>query len=67
MDLERQVVTEPGGPSDPNGAPEPDGASHPFEVDPFLKHFILEGLDEIGWTLQFEDDIAAYERTQCTG
>ncbi len=55
VDLERQIVTEPG------------GASHPFEVDPFLKHFILEGLDEIGWTLQFEDDIAAYERTQCTG
>ena len=55
VDLERQVVTEPG------------GASLPFEVDPFLRHFILEGLDEIGWTLQFEDDIAAYERTQCTG
>ncbi len=79
VDLERQVVTEPGGASEPSGAPdsrgasetsdapEPGGASHPFEVDPFLKHFILEGLDEIGWTLQFEDDIAAYERTQCTG
>ena len=79
VDLERQVVTEPGGASDPsgapepggasdpNGAPEPNGTSHPFEVDPFLKHFILEGLDEIGWTLQYEDDIAAYERTQRTG
>ena len=73
VDLERQVVTEPGGPSDTSGpsdtgsAPDPGGASHRFEVDPFLKHFILEGLDEIGWTLQFEDDIAAYERTQCTG
>ena len=55
VDLERQVVTEPSGPS------------HRFEVDPFLKHFILEGLDEIGWTLQFEDDIAAYERTRSTG
>ena len=67
VDLERQVVIEPGGPSDTKGAPEPDGASHPFEVDPFLKHFIQEGLDEIGWTLQFEDDIAAYERTRSTG
>ncbi len=55
VDLEGQVVTEP------------DGASHRFEVDPFRKNFILNGLDEIGWTLQYEDDIAAYERTQCTG
>ena len=74
VDLERQVVTDPGGVSEPGGgatesggASEPGGGSHPFEVDPFLKHFILKGLDEIGWTLQFEDDIAAYERTQCTG
>ena len=55
VDLERQVVTEP------------DGASGRFEVDPFRKTFILKGLDEIGWTLQYEDDIAAYERTQRTG
>ncbi|MDE2848368.1 MAG: 3-isopropylmalate dehydratase small subunit [Gemmatimonadota bacterium] len=55
VDLEEQVVAEP------------RGASHRFEVDPFLRHFILKGLDEIGWTLQYEDDIAAYERTQCTG
>ncbi len=55
VDLERQVVTEP------------DGASDRFEVDPFRKTFILKGLDEIGWTLQYEDDIAAYERTQRTG
>jgi len=55
VDLEEQVVTEPG------------GASHRFEVDPFRKNFILNGLDEIGWTLQYEDDIAAYERTQRTG
>ena len=67
VDLERQVVIEPGSATDPTGATEPGGASHRFEVDPFLKHFILEGLDEIGWTLQFEDDISAYERTQCTG
>ena len=67
VDLERQVVTEPGGATGPNGSPEPGGPSHRFEVDPFLKHFILEGLDEIGWTLQFEDDISAYERTRSTG
>ena len=55
IDLERQIVTEP------------DCASDRFEVDPFRKTFILKGLDEIGWTLQYEDDIAEYERTQCTG
>ena len=54
VDLERQVVDEPG------------GAAHRFDVDPFRKNFLLKGLDEIGWTLQYEDDIAAYERTQCT-
>jgi 3-isopropylmalate/(R)-2-methylmalate dehydratase small subunit len=51
IDLEAQTVTEPG------------GATHTFEVDPFRKEFILKGLDEIGWTLQFEADIAAYEQT----
>ena len=55
VDLERQVVTQP------------DGAADRFEVDPFRKTFILKGLDEIGWTLQYEDDIAEYERTQRTG
>ncbi len=55
VDLERQVVTEP------------DGTADRFEVDPFRKTFILKGLDEIGWTLQYEDDIAEYERTQRTG
>ncbi len=55
VDLERQIVTEP------------DGASDQFEVDPFRKTFILKGLDEIGWTLQYEEDIAKYERSECTG
>ena len=67
VDLERQVVTEPGGAADTTGAPDSHGASHRFEVDPFRKTFILKGLDEIGWTLQYEDDIAEYERTQRTG
>jgi 3-isopropylmalate/(R)-2-methylmalate dehydratase small subunit len=33
-----------------------------FDVDPFVKHSLLEGLDEIGLTLQEEDQIAAYEQ-----
>ena len=41
---------------------EPNGTSHTFEVDSFRKEFIQKGLDEIGWTMQYEDDITAYEK-----
>ncbi|HET7560678.1 MAG TPA: 3-isopropylmalate dehydratase small subunit [Limnochordia bacterium] len=33
-----------------------------FEVDAFRKHCLLEGLDDIGLTLQQADKIAAYEK-----
>jgi 3-isopropylmalate/(R)-2-methylmalate dehydratase small subunit len=33
----------------------------PFALDPFQRHCLLEGLDEIGLTLAHEDAIAAYE------
>ncbi|MFL6524169.1 MAG: 3-isopropylmalate dehydratase small subunit [Nitrososphaera sp.] len=33
-----------------------------FEIDNFYKKLLLEGLDSIGLTLQFEDYIAKYER-----
>lgn len=33
-----------------------------FEVDPFVKHSLLEGLDEIGLTLREEEAISAYEQ-----
>jgi 3-isopropylmalate/(R)-2-methylmalate dehydratase small subunit len=39
----------------------PDGAVHRFEIDPFRKHCLLEGLDEIGLTLAHEAAIAAFE------
>ncbi|HXT36396.1 MAG TPA: 3-isopropylmalate dehydratase small subunit [Chloroflexota bacterium] len=39
----------------------PSGASHPFSIDPFVKDSLVRGLDPIGWTLQFEDLISAYE------
>ena len=39
----------------------PDGTAHNFEIGDFEKYCLLNGLDEIGWTLQFEADIAAYE------
>lgn len=40
----------------------PDGTTHGFEVDPFAKHCLLEGVDELGLTMSFEEDIAAFER-----
>ncbi len=38
-----------------------DGPSYDFEVDPFRKHCLLEGLDDIGLTLQKVDKISAFE------
>ena len=37
------------------------GAAIPFDVDAFRKHCLLEGLDDIGLTLQHVDEIRAYE------
>ena len=37
------------------------GFSRPFEIDEFRRHCLLNGLDDIGLTLQFEDKISAYE------
>ncbi len=39
----------------------PDGGVIGFEIDPFRKHCLLNGLDDIGLTLEKEDAIAAYE------
>lgn len=50
VDLEAQTVTTPG------------GESFAFEVDPFRKRCLLEGLDDIGLTLEHADDIRAYEQ-----
>ena len=38
-----------------------DGRVFSFEIDPFLKRCLLEGLDDIALTLQKEDKIAAFE------
>jgi 3-isopropylmalate/(R)-2-methylmalate dehydratase small subunit len=37
------------------------GLSYAFEIDPFRRRCLLEGLDEIGLTLQREAAIAAFE------
>lgn len=39
----------------------PDGTVVPFDVDPFRKHLLLEGLDDIGQTLEKEQAIASFE------
>ncbi len=49
IDLESQTVTTP------------QGEVFAFEVDAFKKHCLLNGLDEIGLTLQHADEIRAYE------
>jgi len=40
------------------------GFSAAFQIDEFIRHCLLEGLDDIGLTLQHESDIAAYEARQ---
>lgn len=39
----------------------PDGGSIRFDIDPFRKHCLLNGLDNIGLTLEKTDAIAGYE------
>ena len=52
VDLENQVITGP------------DGGSITFEVDPFRKHCLLNGLDDIGLTMEKADAIDAFEAKQ---
>ena len=39
----------------------PDGGTLSFEIDPFRKHCLLNGLDDIGLTLEKADKIDAFE------
>jgi 3-isopropylmalate/(R)-2-methylmalate dehydratase small subunit len=39
----------------------PDGGCIRFEIDPFRKHCLLNGLDDIGLTMEKADKIAAHE------
>ena len=39
----------------------PDGRAVEFPIDPFSKHCLLEGVDELGYILTNEGAIAAYE------
>ncbi len=44
----------------------PTGENFAFEVDAFRKHCLLNGLDDIGLTLQHTDDIKVYEARRRT-
>ena len=50
IDLESQTVATTDG-----------GTTFAFDVDPFAKHCLLNGLDELGLTLQHADEIRAFE------
>jgi len=50
IDLENQVITGP------------DGGKIEFTVDAFKKHCLLNGLDDIGLTMQKSDAIDAFEK-----
>ena len=41
---------------------KPNGDVIKFEVDAFRKHCLINGLDDIGMTLEHVDDIKAYEK-----
>jgi 3-isopropylmalate/(R)-2-methylmalate dehydratase small subunit len=42
----------------------PDGRAVEFPIDPFSKHCLLEGVDELGYILKNEAAIAAYETSR---
>ncbi|GAB4360174.1 MAG: 3-isopropylmalate dehydratase small subunit [Kiloniellaceae bacterium] len=52
VDLEKQEITGP------------DGGTITFDIDPFRKHCLLNGLDDIGLTLQKDAKIAAFEEAR---
>mgnify|MGYP000396752358 CR=1 FL=1 len=49
IDLSEQSITSP------------SGKSYKFDVDAFRKHCLLNGLDDIGLTMQHQDAIKAFE------
>lgn len=50
VDLESQVIIRP------------DGEKVSFEIDPFRRQILLEGLDDVSQTLTFEKDIMTFEK-----
>ena len=50
VDLEKQTVTSP------------DGETYGFQIDPFKKRCLVEGLDDVALTLEHEAEITAFEK-----
>ena len=50
VDLESQTITGP------------DGGTISFDIDPFKKHCLLNGLDDIGLTMEKEGAISEFEK-----
>ena len=50
IDLEAQTISGP------------DGGEITFEIDPFRKHCLLNGLDDIGLTMEKAETIGSYEQ-----
>ena len=42
------------------------GETFSFEIDNFAKNCLLKGLDDIGWTMQFEEKIKDFEEKNVT-
>jgi len=54
IDLEKQEIVRP------------DGETIKFQIDGFRRHCLLNGLDDIGLTMQKGGDISGYETRQAT-
>jgi 3-isopropylmalate/(R)-2-methylmalate dehydratase small subunit len=52
VDLDAQMITRP------------NGETVPFKVDPFVRHCLLNGLDDIGLTLEKSSEIKSFEDGQ---
>jgi 3-isopropylmalate/(R)-2-methylmalate dehydratase small subunit len=55
IDLEKEEITRP------------DGEVIGFRIDPFRRHCLLNGLDDIGLTMQKSKDVDSYETRQKAG
>jgi len=54
VDLPKQIISSP------------KGEIFSFEIDNFAKNCLLKGLDDIGWTMQFEEKIKDFEEKNVT-
>lgn len=64
--LRRQLVEQPGAEIsidlEAQQFTAPDGTVHGFDIDPHRKYRLLNGLDAVDYTLQYENHMTAFER-----